>query len=191
MLKEGDLIMHETAGVCRVTGETTLDGLTGVYYILCPLYMKDATFYTPRDNGKVKIRPIMTRDDALTLIDALPTVDSIKFQNFNDQKQRSNEILKSGDSLQLASLTKSLYEEQTRRAKRGNGVGDRAGSGSRFHRGKAQRLTHRHHPSTTVSLRQSSRCAGRRVLFFLFSQDSPPFSLDFHPLYIEKKERAW
>ena len=43
MLKEGDLIMHETAGVCRVTGETTLDGLTGVYYILCPLYMKDAT----------------------------------------------------------------------------------------------------------------------------------------------------
>ena len=107
MLKEGDLIMHETAGVCRVTGETTLDGLTGVYYILCPLYMKDATFYTPRDNGKVKIRPIMT------------TVDSIKFQNFNDQKQRSNEILKSGDSLQLASLTKSLYEEQSRRAKRG------------------------------------------------------------------------
>ena len=108
MLKEGDLIMHETAGVCRVTGETTLDGLTGVYYILCPLYMKDATFYTPRDNGKVKIRPIMTREDALTLIDALPTVDSIKFQNF-----------KSGDSLQLASLTKSLYEEQSRRAKRG------------------------------------------------------------------------
>ena len=40
-------------------------------------------------------------------------------QNFNDQKQRSNEILKSGDSLQLASLTKSLYEEQSRRAKRG------------------------------------------------------------------------
>ena len=119
MLKEGDLIMHETAGVCRVTGETTLDGLTGVYYILCPLYMKDATFYPPRDNGKVKIRPIMTREDALTLIDALPTVDSIKFQNFNDQKQRSNEILKSGDSLQLASLTKSLYEEQSRRAKRG------------------------------------------------------------------------
>ena len=61
----------------------------------------------------------MSREDALTLIDALPTVDSIKFQNFNDQKQRSNEILKSGDSLQLASLTKSLYEEQTRRAKRG------------------------------------------------------------------------
>ena len=67
----------------------------------------------------MKIRPIKTREDALTLIDALPTVDSIKFQNFNDQKQRSNEILKSGDSLQLASLTKSLYEEQSRRAKRG------------------------------------------------------------------------
>lgn len=30
MLKEGDLIMHETAGVCRVDGETKLDGLSGV-----------------------------------------------------------------------------------------------------------------------------------------------------------------
>ena len=119
MLKEGDLIMHETAGVCRVTGETTLDGLPGIYYILCPLYVKDATFYTPRDNGKVKIRPVMSREDALTLIETLPSVDPIHFQNFNDQKQRSAEILKSGDSLQLASLTKSLYEEQERRAKRG------------------------------------------------------------------------
>ena len=119
MLKEGDLIMHETAGVCRVDGETKLDGLSGVYYILCPLYMKDATFYTPRDNGKVKIRPVMSRDDALTLIDSLPGVDPIKFVNFNDQKQRSNEIRKSGDSLQLASLTKSLYFEQIKRAKQG------------------------------------------------------------------------
>ena len=38
--------------------------------------------------------------------------------NFNDQKQRSNEILKSGDSLQLASLTKSLYFEQIKRPSR-------------------------------------------------------------------------
>lgn len=61
----------------------------------------------------------MSRDDALTLIDSLPGVDPIKFVNFNDQKQRSNEILKSGDSLQLASLTKSLYFEQIKRAKQG------------------------------------------------------------------------
>lgn len=50
--------------------------------------MKDATFYTPRDNGKVKIRPIMSREDALTLIDALPTVDSIKFQNYDQTAQQ-------------------------------------------------------------------------------------------------------
>ena len=81
--------------------------------------MKDATFYTPRDNGKVKIRPVMSREDALSLIDSLPGVDPIKFLNFNDQKQRSTEILKSGDSLQLASLTKSLYFEQIKRAKQG------------------------------------------------------------------------
>ena len=118
-LKKGELIMHETAGVCRVNGETELDGLEGIYYILNPLYMKDATFYTPRDNGKVKIRPVMSREAALSLIDALPSVDPVKFANFSEQKQRSNEILKSGDSLQLASLTKALHYEQVRRAKLG------------------------------------------------------------------------
>ena len=61
----------------------------------------------------------MSRDDALSLIDALPGVIPVKFANFNEQKQRSNEILKSGDSLQLASLTKSLYNEQIKRAKMG------------------------------------------------------------------------
>lgn len=47
MMTTGQLVMHETAGVCRVDGETTLDGMPGKYYILTPLYLNDAKFYTP------------------------------------------------------------------------------------------------------------------------------------------------
>ena len=108
------LVMHETAGVCRIEGETRLEGLPGSYYVLCPLYLSDATFYTPKDSQRVKIRPVMTAQQACELIDQLPHVAPAVFENLNDQKLRSTAILKSGDSYQLASLTKALYQERQR-----------------------------------------------------------------------------
>lgn len=119
MMEPGTLVMHETAGVCRIEGETTLDGLPGRYYVLCPLYLNDATFYTPKDSQRVKIRPVMTAQQAHALIEQLPEVRPVTFESLNDQKVRSTAILKSGDSYQLASLTKALYLEQQRRSRQG------------------------------------------------------------------------
>lgn len=118
--------MHETAGVCRVAGETKLDGLPGQYYVLCPLYVNDATFYTPKDSQKVKIRPLMSETEAHQLIDQLPDVPALTFENPNDQKLRCAAILKSGDSYQLASLAKTLYQDQLRRSRQNkrSGVSD-------------------------------------------------------------------
>lgn len=123
MLKVGDLVVHETAGVCRVEGNTRLDGLPGSYYVLCPLYLKAATFYTPVEGGKVKLRPVMSRKDALALIDAIPTIEPVVFHGMNEQKQKSTQILKSGDSYQLVSLTKTIYADQKRRSKVGKKIG--------------------------------------------------------------------
>lgn len=123
MLQVGDLVVHETAGVCRVEGEATLDGLNGIYYVLCPLYLKDATFYTPMNGGKVKLRPVMSREDAMELIDAIPSIEPVVFHGMNEQKQRSAEILKSGDSYQLVSLTKTIYNYRQRRSNMGKKIG--------------------------------------------------------------------
>lgn len=123
MMEIGSLVMHETAGVCRIEGETRLEGLPGSYYVLCPLYLSDATFYTPKDSQRVKIRPVMTAQQACELIDQLPHVPPAVFENLNDQKLRSTAILKSGDSYQLASLTKALYQEQQRRSRQGKRAG--------------------------------------------------------------------
>lgn len=126
MLTEGQLVMHETAGVCRVVGETKLDGLPGQYYVLCPLYVNDATFYTPKESQKVKIRPVMSQEEAHELIAQLPDVPSLTFENQNDQKLRCAAILKSGDSYQLASLAKTLYLDQLRRSRQNkrSGISD-------------------------------------------------------------------
>ncbi len=123
MLQIGDLVVHETAGVCRVEGETTLDGLEGSYYVLCPLYVKDATFYTPMNGEKVKLRPVMSREDAMRLIHEIPNIEPIVFHGMNEQKQKSAQILKSGDSHQLVSLAKTIYAYRKRRVSMGKKIG--------------------------------------------------------------------
>ena len=122
----GELVMHESAGVCRVTGETNLDGLPGAYYVLTPLYLNDATFYTPKESQRVKIRPVMSAEEANELISQLPQVQPLVFEGANDQKLRCAAVLKSGDSYQLAQLAKTLYQDQLRRSRqnRRSGIAD-------------------------------------------------------------------
>lgn len=116
-MTEEQLVMHETAGVCRIAGETELDGLDGRYYVLTPLYMNDATFYIPKDSPRRRIRPLMTADEAHALIAQLPHVPPLTFDSSNDQRARCAAILKSGDSYQLAQLAKTLYQDQLRRSR--------------------------------------------------------------------------
>lgn len=59
----------------------------------------------------------MTSAEAQELIDRLPEVPPITFENLNDQKTRSAAILKSADSYQLAGLAKTLYQDQLRRSR--------------------------------------------------------------------------
>ena len=101
---------------------TQLDGMSGSYYVLCPLYLKAATLYTPAE-GKVKLRPVMSREDAMDLIDAIPTIEPVVFHGMNEQKQKSTQILKSGDSYQLVQLTKTIYADQKRRNQQGKKIG--------------------------------------------------------------------
>ncbi len=119
MLESGSLIMHGTAGVCRVEGYQKLDGMPGDYVVLSPVYLKDATFYTPANGSKVKMRPVMTKEEAEDLIAQMPDAEPIHFSGMADQKRRSAAIMKSGDSFELARLAKTVYQYQRRRSKAG------------------------------------------------------------------------
>lgn len=125
-MSENGLVMHDTAGVCRIDGETEMDGMPGTYYVLTPLYMNQATFYTPKDSPRVRLRPVMSADEAWNLIDQIPEVSPLTYSNLNEQRSGFAAILKSGDSYQLARLTKTLYQDQQRRSRqnRRGGLGD-------------------------------------------------------------------
>src|SRR5690554_4768253 len=85
MFKIGDLIIYGHTSVCRVKDITTLnlplmadEDRERLYYILEPLY-EDSTIYTPVDNPKVFMRPIISRERAEELIDLIPTMQAEPF----------------------------------------------------------------------------------------------------------------
>jgi CarD family transcriptional regulator len=78
MYEINDLIMYGREGVCRVDDICTLN-ITGtdknrLYYILDPLY-KQGKIYTPIDT-KIYMRPIISSEEALQLIDGIPSVET-------------------------------------------------------------------------------------------------------------------
>ena len=77
MFQAGDLVVYGTTGVCRVES-IDRPNMTGAdrhkeYYRLKPLY-QDGFIYTPVDNPKVFIRPVVSREEAERLIDLIPSI---------------------------------------------------------------------------------------------------------------------
>ena len=72
-------LVYGSTGVCQVLSiDQRQDYVNGVkqsrlYYQLKPLY-QGGVIYTPVDNDKVVMRPVISREDAETLIDSIPTL---------------------------------------------------------------------------------------------------------------------
>ena len=82
MFKKGEYILYGTVGVCQVEGISKPDFSNNdkVYYSLVPKFDQDTTIYIPVDSPKVKMREIMTRQEAEQFILALPSVEESSMQ---------------------------------------------------------------------------------------------------------------
>ena len=132
MYQTGDLILYGGTGVCRVTDIVTQKPSRTEpekqYYVLTPLYQA-GTITTPVENGKVFTRPVISRDEAISLIDQIPTIQAEAYHNQNLQQLENHykAKLESHDCMELLCLTMSAYrkKEERERAKLKFGAVDR------------------------------------------------------------------
>ena len=85
MYEIGDLIVYAGEGVCRVE-EIGVPPMKGInkqrqYYTLKPLY-RAGMVYAPVDT-QVFMRPVITREDADALIDRIPEIEPVVYENSN------------------------------------------------------------------------------------------------------------
>ena len=89
MFKEGELIIYNNEGVCRVEAVGPLKDLSDsagdrLYYKLSPVYGKGSIFI-PVDT-KVFMRPVISKDEANELIKKIPKIEGGDLSKVN-QKQ--------------------------------------------------------------------------------------------------------
>ncbi|MGM9615745.1 MAG: CarD family transcriptional regulator [Oscillospiraceae bacterium] len=120
MYQIGELIVYGATGVCRVTEivakKFSRTDPEKIYYILTPLYQA-GTITTPIENGKVFTRPVISRDEAISLIDEIPHIQAEAYHNPNLQQLENHykEALESHDCLDLLRLTMSTYQKKRER----------------------------------------------------------------------------
>lgn len=143
MFQPGDLVVYNTTGVCRVEA-ITKPNMTGAdrnkeYYQLKPL-QQDGVIYTPVDNPKVSIRPVISREEAEKLIDLIPTIqaEACRAPTLQALAQHYQEAVHSNDCRDLIEMMMSIYakRQQAEAQKRRLGLVD-----ERFMK-QAERLLH-------------------------------------------------
>lgn len=110
MFEVGDMIVYGRTGVCRVEGIEENKGQK--FYALMPLY-QSCSILTPVE-GKVFMRPVISKAEAEELIDALPNLEAEPCEGkaLRELTEHYQASIDSHDCMELATLTKSIYAKK-------------------------------------------------------------------------------
>ncbi|MEG0856637.1 MAG: CarD family transcriptional regulator [Terrisporobacter sp.] len=126
MYNINDYIIYGSMSVCKVIDIIEEDNKYNNYkdyYVLQPLYSdKSAIIKVPVENVSVFMRPILSKDDVMSLIHNMNKIENLWIDN---DKQRSNEfksIIKNNISGELAQLIQSIYQTKEEKTSAGKKI---------------------------------------------------------------------
>lgn len=128
MFQAGDVIVCETHGVCRVEKVGPLSSAVAdrdrLYYTLKPLYERGSVVFTPVDNEKMVIRPVISREEALRLIDGIRDAEALGIEDERKREENYKTALKSCRAEELVKMIKTINARKRSRAARGKKATD-------------------------------------------------------------------
>ncbi len=126
MFEIGELIIYGGNGVCRVEKIGPIDAGMGpkdrMYYTLNPLKNRESRIFTPVDNEKVIMRPTMTREDALKLIDQIQNVETLWISDERRRESEYKEAIRKCDCREYVKIIKTIYLRKKKRLADGKKV---------------------------------------------------------------------
>ncbi len=117
MFKVGDLVLYGTTGVCRVNEikekDLTGKGKTQLYYHLAPLY-QTCVISAPVNSEKIYIRPIISKEEAESLINQISSISSDHFPTgaARELTEQYESAINTHDCCIWASLLHSIYTKK-------------------------------------------------------------------------------
>ena len=128
MFQAGDVIVCGTHGVCRVEKVGPLSSAVAdrdrLYYTLKPLYERGSVVFTPVDNEKMVIRPVISREEAQRLIDGIRDAEALGIEDERKREENYKTALKSCRAEELVKMIKTINARKRSRAARGKKATD-------------------------------------------------------------------
>lgn len=119
MFEKGELIVYGRNGVCLVEDITpmNMDGIDSerLYYVLRPLNSQGSTIFTPIDNKKVPMRKIITKKEALELIEHIPEIDVLTISNEKLCEEQYKAALQTCECAEMVRVLKTIYLKKQKR----------------------------------------------------------------------------
>lgn len=123
MFETGSYIIYGTKGVCRIDAIGTIN-VPGVdkqrlYYTLSPVNDRSGTIYTPVENSKVAMRKVISKEEALALIDEIPSIEALWIANEKEREHLFQKALLTCDCREAIKIIKTLYLKKIKRQESG------------------------------------------------------------------------
>lgn len=120
----GDYIVHPMhgAGVIENIVNKRINGDEREYYVL-KLPVGDMVVMVPVEGCEcIGVRPVVSRDEALEILNAFPNIEISMTQNWNKRYRENMDKIKSGNLLEVSEVVKGLM---CRDVERGLSTGER------------------------------------------------------------------
>ena len=126
MFEVGDYVVYGNNGVCKVEsiGPIQMPGNTKerLYYTLTINSSSGSKVFTPVDSDKVKIRSLITREEAKGLLEELPELDIYPQADQRKSEMIYKEALQAGECKETLKVVKTLQNRKKERQAEGKNM---------------------------------------------------------------------
>lgn len=114
MFEIGQNVVSKNSGVCKIVDKERKDFGIGeqMYFILEPCFRADSALskvYIPEKSAETQLRYVMEKQEVLSLIGTLSSLERLWYADPKIRRQKFEEIYKSGNIQKICQLIKSLY----------------------------------------------------------------------------------
>ena len=113
MFNIGEKIIYGTEGVFVVSeyARSPIDKNDDrIFYILKPAYGSESNIiYTPADNTRVKMRSVMSREEALGVIANIPRVPLLFIEQEKKRRNAYRDAMSEGETTEYISIIKTIH----------------------------------------------------------------------------------
>ena len=122
MFEKGAYVIHGSNGVCRVDDIGPLVGMgagDNEYYTLTPIYTNGGKIFSPVDNLRIVLRPVLTKAEAEQLLAKVGDLEELQITDEKKREEAYKQAFYSGECENLVMMLKAIYSRGLQRLSQG------------------------------------------------------------------------